>query len=230
VSRLEVGALNDFGQVDLEQKSIKDRDVSASTIDEFRVERCLFEAVMLNQTNISEGKVVDCIFTKCSFAGAELEDFLFERSEFNSSWMQGIQVPQASFRDCYFNACKLHEVNFRYAKFKDCIFDSCALLEADFLGADFKNVDFINCDLRESQFSQSSLKGVRLKGSQIEGISEQRISGRSHSRHCPSDLFSLSIWDDSRGLKFSVYPKEDMRTFFNENHPIQSEIASDTLP
>jgi uncharacterized protein YjbI with pentapeptide repeats len=131
---------------------------------------------MLNQTNISEGKVVDCIRTKCSFAGAELEDFLFERSASNSNWMQRIQVPQAPFRDCYFYTCKLNSVNFRYAKFKDCIFDACVLPEADFLGADFKNVDFINCDLRESQFSQSILKDVRLKGSQIEGISLSKES------------------------------------------------------
>jgi uncharacterized protein YjbI with pentapeptide repeats len=94
MSRLEVGTLNDFGQVDLEQKNVKDRDISERAIDEFRAEECLFEAVTLNQTNLSEGKVVDCIFTKCSFAGAELEDFLFERSKFNSSWMQGFRYPR----------------------------------------------------------------------------------------------------------------------------------------
>jgi uncharacterized protein YjbI with pentapeptide repeats len=169
-NKLEVEIVGSSGTVDIEQKSIKGQDFSERKLDELRADSCWFEDVVVSQSEILEGKVTDCVFNKCNFAGATLHDFFFERTEFASSWMQGVEIAGAPFQNCYFKSCKLNAANFRYGTFKHCVFDSCILQESDFMGVNFKKVDFVDCDLRESQFSQTKLEKVSFKGSLIDGM------------------------------------------------------------
>ncbi len=65
-------------------------DVSESKSDDLSLEKVHLEMVTLNQVEIRELSVLDSIFTKCSFAGAVIEQPHFVRLEIKSTRLQGI--------------------------------------------------------------------------------------------------------------------------------------------
>lgn len=57
IKKLVEGGPSNSDVVELEQKIVKELDLSENKIDEFRAEQCLFEELTLNQAEISEGRL-----------------------------------------------------------------------------------------------------------------------------------------------------------------------------
>ena len=145
-------------------------DLTEAEFEDLYFDQTLLEAVIFNQVKIRDLKITDSLVLKCSFAGAEIEASSFLRTEFRSSRLQGINLPQTRMENVTFVDSKLNDINLRYSKLKNIIFDSCDMSGADFIGADLKKVTFKNCNLAQANFSHSILKDVDLAGSAIDNI------------------------------------------------------------
>jgi uncharacterized protein YjbI with pentapeptide repeats len=145
-------------------------DISESKTDDLSLERAYLESITFNQVEMRELSVLDSIFTKCSFAGAAIEQSHFVRLEIGNTRLQGVQLTELRAIDTTFISSKLNDANFRQAKLKNVLFKSCNLTGIDFIGADLKNVVFEECDLTNSNFSQTHLTNVSFSSSKITDI------------------------------------------------------------
>jgi len=171
IETLPVGvSFGNKSKINIDRKHFSDIDFAEKTIEEFYLDQCFLEKVFFNQTKIGEGKIIDSIFEKCSFAGIEFNQLIMKRVEIKNSWVQGMQAPGAFVYETYFKSSKLGTANFRYSKLKDVLFESCDLSDTDFIGAELENVTFKNSNLTNAQFSQAKLNQINIKGSEIKNI------------------------------------------------------------
>jgi uncharacterized protein YjbI with pentapeptide repeats len=162
-----IGAAKLFQKSFFENIHVDGGDASENKSDDLSLEKVHLEGVTLNQVEIKEFSVLDSIFTKCSFAGAVIEQSHLVRLEIQSTRLQGIQLTELRAIDTSFFSSKLNDANFRYSKLKNVLFKSCDLNGIDFIGANLKNVVFEECDLTNSNFSQTQLDNVSFSSSKI---------------------------------------------------------------
>lgn len=187
-------------RVDYDEAHITEGDVSAETIGELRLLECVVEGVLFDQTHVEEGKVVNCVFEKCSFAGAELLKMGLDRVRIQGARMPGLQMYEAHVVHTHVVSSKLTTANFRAGTFSHVCFERCDLTEVDFLGAKLTDVIFHECTLSGAQFSHAQLTNVRFKGSTIEGIHIDRdafhaVTVDSAQALYLASLFGLTIED-----------------------------------
>jgi uncharacterized protein YjbI with pentapeptide repeats len=84
--------------------------------------------------------------------------------------MSGLVVSQSRLRDVRFTEAKLDGGDFRMSHFERVVFDACAMPDADLYEAQLTAVAFDHCDLRRAHFSAVKTDGLRLHGSDLEGV------------------------------------------------------------
>ena len=139
------------------------------------IEHARFEASSATGTEFCETELKTARFSdvrleRCNLTNAQWTLATMRRVEFNVCGLTGFKIPESKLQDVVFKECKAPLSSFRFAKFESVIFDRCILTEADFYSAEFVNVVFLNCELQQADFSRSKLKGVDLRGSNLEGI------------------------------------------------------------
>ncbi|MDQ3700426.1 MAG: pentapeptide repeat-containing protein [Chloroflexota bacterium] len=126
--------------------------------------------VSLGGTHLEGLRLIDVRLTGCDLANARWPKSHWERVDCSECRAVGLLANEAPLRDVLFRECDLRLAQFRFARFKAVRFEQCDLREADFHGADLSGVVFARCDLRDADLTGTTLVGVDLRGSQVEGV------------------------------------------------------------
>jgi uncharacterized protein YjbI with pentapeptide repeats len=121
-------------------------------------------------TTLDGIRMRDTVIESCDLSGARLGDADLNRVEFRNCKMPAIDLAAARLRDVLFTDSKLDNANFRMISGEHLRFDHASLRSGDFYAAEVAQAQFLDCDLTASVFSQSELAGVRLQGSNLEGL------------------------------------------------------------
>lgn len=124
----------------------------------------------------------DTVLESCDLSGARLGDADLTRVEFRNCKMPAIDLAAARLRDVLFSDSKLDNANFRMISGEHVRFEHASLRSGDFYAAQVAQAQFLDCDLTASEFSKSKLAGVRLHGSNLEGL-----KGAMHLRNAIID-------------------------------------------
>ncbi len=146
----------------VEYVGAKARDVTCETV--------IMEKIDFGSSNLPGLKLLDARLSGSSFANAACEDVHALRAEFIGCRLTGLQAPNGMLREVLFQRCKLDLSLFRFASFREVVFEECVLRGADFVGAAFDRVTFKSCDLTGTDFSQSKIRSIDLRGSNLQDI------------------------------------------------------------
>ena len=123
-------------------------------------EECRFIHCNLNNADLSNVTLRNCIFDGCDLSLAKLRETSFQEVHFLNSKLLGLQ-----FCDCrelllefQFEQCMLKLSNFQRLNLKNTQFTDCNLQEADFTGTDLTGASFDNCDLMRTTFGHTILE------------------------------------------------------------------------
>jgi uncharacterized protein YjbI with pentapeptide repeats len=133
-------------------------------------------------TTLDGIRIRDTVFESCDLSGARLGDADLTRVEFKNCKMPAIDLAAARLRDVLFSDSKLDNANFRMISGEHLRFEHASLRAGDLYAAVVAQVQFLDCDLTASEFSKSELAGVRLHGSNLEGL-----KGAMHLRNAIID-------------------------------------------
>jgi uncharacterized protein YjbI with pentapeptide repeats len=152
--------------------SLKFADVSfrGQHVEHVKFEASTATGTEFCETELKTARFCDVRFDRCNLTNAQWPSATLRRVEINVCGLTGLKVAESKLQDVVFKGCKAPLSSFRFAKLESVIFEGCNLTEADFYSAEFVNVVFLNCDLQLADFSRSKLKGVDLRGSNLDGI------------------------------------------------------------
>jgi uncharacterized protein YjbI with pentapeptide repeats len=170
-AQLEDGSLDMLLEGELDNVKCTDMDATKSTVLAMDIDTVVMEKVGFLQAQLLRVTVRDAVMKQCDFSSASLTDGAFNRAEFITCRMTGVDFSKTSLHDVTFRGCKLDMANFRFADLRRVHFIDCTLVETDFLGATLYNVVFESCMLEKTVFDQAKCKQVDLRTSQLIEIS-----------------------------------------------------------
>jgi uncharacterized protein YjbI with pentapeptide repeats len=153
-----------------EDERIVDADLAGQVADRVRLTRCELHRVVLTGAQLRGLALVDVLAVDCELSGAFLHEALLQRVELRNCRMTGIVISQSTLSHVRFVECKLDEANLRVAQADHVEMSDCSLVEADFYEAVLKKSALERCDLRGTEFSKASVQGLRLGGSNLDGV------------------------------------------------------------
>jgi uncharacterized protein YjbI with pentapeptide repeats len=153
-----------------EDERVVDADLSGQIADRVRLTRCELYRVVLTGAQLRGLALVDVLAVDCEFSGAFLHEARLQRVELRNCRMTGLVVTQSNLSHVRLVDCKLDEANFRVARADHVQMSGCSLIDVDFYEAVLTESALDGCDLRGSDFSKASVPGLRLGGSQLEGV------------------------------------------------------------
>lgn len=121
-------------------------------------------------TTLDGIRMRDTVVESCDLSGARLGDADLTRVEFRNCKMLAVDLAAARLHDVVFRDSRLDTANFRMISGEHVRFEHASLRSGDFYAARVGQAQFLDCDLTASEFSQSELAGVRLHGSNLEGL------------------------------------------------------------
>ena len=153
-----------------EDERVIDADLAGQVADRVRLTRCELQRVVLTGAQLRGVSLFDVLAVDCELSGAFLHEALLQRVELRNCRMAGVALTQSSLSHVRFVECKLDEANLRFAKAQHVEMIDCSLVEADFYEATLEKSAFEHCDLRGTDFSKASVQGLRLGGSNLDGV------------------------------------------------------------
>jgi uncharacterized protein YjbI with pentapeptide repeats len=137
---LDLRCLSLPNKAELRDVAFRNADLSAARFNGARVERCIFENVLFDETsweNVSDhgNTFAACSFIKTIFRGAIL-----------------------GYKGSHFHGCKFTEASFEYAQFIRPEFDDCTFKDCRYGGVDFNASSFERCEF------SGEVRGVWFNG------------------------------------------------------------------
>jgi uncharacterized protein YjbI with pentapeptide repeats len=176
--------------MEVEQRELRDLDLSGQEAGSCRFVECRLEWVNLSETRLPGLRLAECELigieaVVARWRGIDARDVTFRRSG-----MSGLQVEEGTFRDVRFESAKLDLASFRHARLEDVTFADCSMPEADFYGARLRAVRFEGCDLTRATFDQARVEDTDLRGSTL--IDLRGLAGLSGATVDPTQLVELA--------------------------------------
>ncbi|NLR30982.1 pentapeptide repeat-containing protein [Levilactobacillus tujiorum] len=138
---------------------------------EIRVEAVSFEKCRFQQTDFKNSEWLDCTFRGCQFLNCEFQQSYLYRCEFTGCQLLGSDFTSARLKDVTITDSRADYANFAEAVLTGVTFTETRLVEASFQMMTVKRrLDFNRCELNRADFTESRLKLVDLRTSQIEAI------------------------------------------------------------
>ncbi len=130
-------------------------------------ENCIFNAVDLAGSDLSDFTFIDCTFSNCNLSLAKLNKTVFRDVPFNNCKMLGLRFDLcAEFGLSFsFDGCQLDHSSFYKTKIKKIVFRNSQLKETDFTESDVTGAVFDNCDLIHAVFDHTTLEKADFRTS-----------------------------------------------------------------
>ncbi len=153
-----------------DDEQVFDADLAGHVAEHARLTRCELHRVVLTGAQLRGLTLVDVLAVDCEFSGAYLHEASLRRVELRNCRMTGVVISQSTMNHVRFVDCKLDEANVRLARSDHVQMIDCSLLGADFHEAVLAESMLDGCDLRGSDFSKTSVQGLRLVRSRLDGV------------------------------------------------------------
>jgi len=164
------GSLELLGEGQVEAVRLLDIDATKESFVALDLDSVVLEKVVFLQAHLVRIGAKDVRIIQSDFSSAVMTDGNFNRAEFASCRMTGVDMNKTNLHDVVFKGCKLDLANFRFADLRRVQFIDCTLIETDFLGATLHDVTFQSCILEKTVFDRTHCKLVDMRSSQLTEI------------------------------------------------------------
>ena len=165
----------------IQTPDIKDEDVyrdvyiSDCKIENQKASRVSFEGVVFKKvdfkgTTLMSLELTDVRFENCDLSNADFSGAIIHRTEFINCKLTGLNLSDVTLHNIYLQHCNSQFAVMSFAQMKDVIIEDCAFERSNFQNCKFKKVQLRNCNFKLSQMSGTSLLGVDLSNSNVEGL------------------------------------------------------------
>ena len=153
-----------------EDERIIGTDLSGADAPSARLTRCELERVAMTGARLRGVSLADVLAVDCELSGALLQEAHLQRVEFRNCRMSGVVFAQSQLSDVRFVDCKVDDASFRLAEVDHVHMTGCSLVEADLYEATWSASFLERCDLTGVDFTKANVRGLRLGGSQLDGV------------------------------------------------------------
>ncbi len=120
-----------------------------------------FIGEIFTQSRLPKGDYDHCVFERCEFANAFLDNQNFIECQFLDCNLSNANVAHSIFNEVAFVGCKMIGLKLETCNdfLRSFSFKDCSLNLASFYGMSLKNISFVNCKLVEADFTEADLTG-----------------------------------------------------------------------
>ncbi|NLR10313.1 MULTISPECIES: pentapeptide repeat-containing protein [Lactobacillaceae] len=145
-------------------------DLTYSNQD-IRMEEISFDKCHFQQTDFKASEWMDCTFQGCQFLNCQFRQSYLYRCAFKGCQLLGSDFTGARLKDTTIVDSRADYANFAEAVFTGVTLTDTRLLEASFQMMTVKrSLNFNRCDLTRADFTESRLKLVDLRSSNIDAL------------------------------------------------------------
>jgi uncharacterized protein YjbI with pentapeptide repeats len=127
-----------------------------------------FKNVVLNSLELTDVRFENCDLSNVDFYGA-----IIHRTEFVNCKLMGIKLSYATLQNICIQSCNGSFALMSCTQMKRVIFEESIFENSNFQDSRFIKVQFIRCNFKLSQMSGTSLLGIDLSDSNVEGLGIQ---------------------------------------------------------
>lgn len=173
--------------------AIRQAEAHAQPLGRVDWKRCRFSSCRLPGADFRDGDFSNVLFESCDLSGANFNGAIFGRAVFRGCKMTGADLAACGLNDVLFEDCALDYISLTATRANGLLFRECRMREALLGEMAGKRYAFESCDLTRAALTQTSLKGLNLTGSVIDGIiaGERELRGATVSAAQACELARL---------------------------------------
>lgn len=154
----------------VEQCRIKGLMAEEEDFYKINLEGVVLENCTFLHCNFEKASFIDVQFKNCDFSNSILDDCYFNRCEFLCVKGVGTDFHESLFKETRWEECGLSFANFSGTRWEAASLSACDMQESYLADCRFKKVDWQAMNLKRASFFHTSLKGMDLRGNEVEGI------------------------------------------------------------
>lgn len=134
------------------------------------LEGVVFENCTFLHCNFEKASFIDVRFKNCDFSNSSLDDCYFNRCEFLSVKGVGADFHESLLREVRMEECGFSFANFSGTRWESAALCTCDMQESYLADCVFKKMEWKGLNLKRASLFHTPLKGIDLRGNEIEGI------------------------------------------------------------
>lgn len=148
------------------------RGLAAENEDFYKInlEGVVFENCTFLHCNFEKASFIDVRFKTCDFSNSSLDDCYFNRCEFLSVKGVGADFHESLLREVRMEECGFSFANFSGTRWESAALCTCDMQESYLADCVFKKMGWKGLNLKRASLFHTPLKGMDLRGNEIEGI------------------------------------------------------------
>ena len=164
--------LQDARREDMLVEQCRIRGLTAENEDFYKLnlEGVVFENCSFLHCNFEKASFIDVQFRHCDFSNSVLDDCYFNRCEFLFVKGVGADFHESLLKETRWEECSLSFANFSGSRWESASLAGCDMQESYLADCRFKKVEWKDLNLKRASFFHTSLKGMDLRGNDVEGI------------------------------------------------------------
>jgi len=162
--------------IDIEdESSIKNVYISDYKIERRVANQVSFEGVVFNKVDFkgvtfNSLELTDVRFENCDLSNGNFNGAIIHRAEFIDCKLMGLNLSDSTLQNVCMKNCNGQFVIMCFIQMKNTVLLECIFENSNFQNSNFNRVEFRKCNLRLSQMSGTSLCGIDLSNSNVEGL------------------------------------------------------------
>ncbi|WP_053955016.1 pentapeptide repeat-containing protein [Inediibacterium massiliense] len=173
--------INGIENMYTQMNDIKDEDkfehvyISDCSIDNQMAYQVSFEGVIFKNVSFQDIaleslELTNVRFENCDLSNVDFKGAIIHRTEFVNCKLIGIDLSNATLQNVYVKECNGKFSFMRFIQMKKVLFQDSLLENSDFQNSKLSKIQFDNCNLQLSQMSGTSLSGIDLSTSIVDGL------------------------------------------------------------
>lgn len=154
----------------VEQCHIRGLTVENQDFYKINLEGVIFENCTFLHCNFEKASFIDVRFKSCDLSNSRLDDCYFSRCEFLSVKGVGADFHESLLKEVRMEECGLSFANFSGTRWESAVWNTCDMQESYLADCRFKKMEWKGLNLKRASFFHTPLKGMDLRGNEIEGI------------------------------------------------------------
>ena len=155
---------------EIENIIIEDYKQEKIELTDITIKRAIINNTEIINSNLEKNTFIDIQFNNCNFSNTSFDNCSFIRCEFNNCKLTGCNFIESGLYDIGFIDTNMNYTNLSMSSMKNIIYKNTMLRNSCFNENKTKNIILTEADLTRTQFFKTSLKGIDLSNSIIEGI------------------------------------------------------------
>ena len=136
-------------------------------------ERVIFRNVEFKAVAFNFLELTDVRFENCDLSNANFNGAIIHRTEFINCKLLGLNLSDATLQNVHIEQCNGKFALVSYAHMKKVMFEESIFESSNFQNSHFDKVKIEKCNFRLSQMYGTSLSGMDLSNSDVEGLGIQ---------------------------------------------------------